>query len=37
MQDGQAIAYASRQIRCDEEHYLTHDLELLVVIHALEV
>jgi hypothetical protein len=32
MQDGHAIAYASRQLRCHEEHYSTHDLELLTVI-----
>jgi hypothetical protein len=37
MQDGCAIAYSSRQLRCHEEHYLTHDLELLVVVHTLKV
>jgi hypothetical protein len=37
MQDGRAIAYASRQLRHHEEHYPTHDLELLAVIHALKV
>jgi hypothetical protein len=37
MQDGHAIPYALRQIRFYEEHYLTHDLELLVVIHTLKV
>jgi hypothetical protein len=37
MQDGCATAYASRQLQCHEEHYLTHDLELLVVVHALKV
>jgi hypothetical protein len=37
MQDGHAIAYASRQLRCHEEHYPTHDLELLEVVHALQV
>jgi hypothetical protein len=37
MQDYHAIAYASRQLRCHEEHYPTHDLELLVVVHALKV
>jgi hypothetical protein len=36
MQDGRAIAYASRQLRCHEEHYPTHDLELLAVIHTLK-
>jgi hypothetical protein len=37
MQDGRTIAYASRQLRRHEEHYPTHDLELLAVIHALKV
>jgi hypothetical protein len=37
MQDGHAIAYASRQPWCHEEHYPTHDLELLAVVHALKV
>jgi hypothetical protein len=37
MQDNRAIAYASRQLRHHEEHYPTHDLELLVVVHTLKV
>jgi hypothetical protein len=37
MQDGCVIAYASRQLRCHEEQYPTHDLELLAVVHALKV
>jgi hypothetical protein len=37
MQDGRAIAYASQQLRCHEEHYPTHDLELLTVVHTLKV
>jgi hypothetical protein len=37
MQDGRAITYASLQLRCHEEHYPTHDLELLAVIHTLKV
>jgi hypothetical protein len=37
MQDGRAIAYALRQLRCHEEHHPTHDLELLTVIHTLKV
>jgi hypothetical protein len=37
MQDGRAIAYALRQLRCHEEHYPTHDLDLLVVVHILKV
>jgi hypothetical protein len=32
MQDGCAIAYASRQLRHHEEHYPTHDLELLIAL-----
>jgi hypothetical protein len=37
MQDGRAIAYASRQLRRHEGHYPTHDLELLAVVHTLKV
>jgi hypothetical protein len=37
MYDGRATAYASRQLRRHEEHYLTHDLEFLAVVHALKV
>jgi hypothetical protein len=37
LQYGHVVAYASRQLRCHEEHYLTHDLELLAVVHALKV
>jgi hypothetical protein len=37
MQDIHAIAYASRQLKCHKGHYSTHDLELLVVVHALKV
>jgi hypothetical protein len=35
MQDGRVISYSSRQLRCHEEHYPTHDLELAVVVMAL--
>jgi hypothetical protein len=35
MQEGCVIAYSSRQLRPHEEHYPTHDLELVVVVHAL--
>jgi hypothetical protein len=35
MQDGHAIAYTSRQLRCHKEHYPTHDLELLAVVHKV--
>jgi hypothetical protein len=37
MQDGRAITYISRQLGCHEEHYPTHDLELLAIVHALNV
>ena len=37
MQEGRVIAYASRQLKCHEEHYPTHDLELAAVVHALKI
>jgi hypothetical protein len=37
MQDGHVVAYASRQLRKHEAQYLTHDLELAVVVHALKI
>jgi hypothetical protein len=37
MQDGHVVAYASRQLRKHEPHYPTHDLELAVVVHALNI
>jgi hypothetical protein len=37
IEDGHAIAYASRQLWRHEEHCPTHDLELLAVVHALKV
>jgi hypothetical protein len=37
MQDGRPIAYALRQLQRHEEHYPTHDLELLAVVHTLKV
>ncbi|WVZ88949.1 hypothetical protein U9M48_035416 [Paspalum notatum var. saurae] len=37
MQEGKVIAYASRQLRDHEKNYLTHDLELAAVVHALKV
>jgi hypothetical protein len=37
IQDDRAIAYASRQLQCHEEHYPTYDLELLDVVHALKI
>jgi hypothetical protein len=37
MQDGRVVAYASRQLRKHEVNYLTHDLELVAVVHALKI
>lgn len=37
MQLGRVIAYASRQLKEYETRYLTHDLELAVVIFALKI
>jgi hypothetical protein len=37
MQDGHVVAYASRQLRKHEEKYLTHDLELVAIVHALKI
>ena len=37
MQEGRVIAYASRQLRKHELNYLTHDLELAAVVHALKI
>ena len=37
MQEGRAVAYASRQLRPHEENYPTHDLELAAVVHALKI
>jgi hypothetical protein len=37
MQDDHIVAYASRQLRKHEEKYLTHYLELAVVVHALKI
>jgi hypothetical protein len=35
MQEGRVISYSSRQLRCHEEHYPTHDLELAAVVMTL--
>ncbi|WMV29008.1 hypothetical protein MTR67_022393, partial [Solanum verrucosum] len=37
MQDKNVIAYASRQLKVHERNYLTHDLELAVVVFALKI
>ena len=36
-QDGYAICYESRKLKEHERNYVTHDLELGVVIHALKM
>jgi hypothetical protein len=35
MQEGKVVAYSSRQLKVHEKNYPTHDLELAVVVHAL--
>jgi hypothetical protein len=37
IQDGRAIASASCQLWHHKENYPTHDLELLAIVHALQV
>jgi hypothetical protein len=37
MQDGHVVAYALSQLRKHEVNYLTHDLELAIVVHALKI
>jgi ribonuclease HI len=37
MQEGNVVAYASRQLRKHEQNYPTHDLELAAVVHALKI
>jgi hypothetical protein len=37
MQDFHVVAYASQKLRTHEEHYLTPDLELATVVHALKI
>jgi hypothetical protein len=37
MQDGHVVAYASQQLRKHEEHYPTHNLPLVAVVHALKI
>jgi hypothetical protein len=37
MQDSHIVFSASRQLKHHEEHYPTHDLELLAVVHRLKV
>ena len=35
MQDGNVVAYASRQLRVHEKNYPTHDLEFVAVVIAI--
>jgi hypothetical protein len=37
MQDGHVVAYVLWQLKKHEVHYMTHDLELAAVIHALKI
>jgi hypothetical protein len=37
MQEGQVIAYGSRQLKIHEQNYRTRDLELAAVVHALKI
>jgi hypothetical protein len=37
MQDNRVISYASRALRPHEQNYPTHDLELVAVVHALNI
>ena len=36
MQEGKVVAYLSHQLKVHEKNYPTHDLELVVVVHALK-
>ncbi|KAA3484405.1 reverse transcriptase [Gossypium australe] len=37
MQEGKVVAYASRQLKPHEKNYPTHDLELAVIVFALNI
>ena len=37
MQQGQVVAYASRQLKSHERNYPIHDLELAAVVFALKM
>ena len=37
MQSGRVVAYGSRQLKNHEQIYLTHDMELAVVVFALKI
>jgi ABC-type proline/glycine betaine transport system ATPase subunit len=36
MQEGRVVAYSSRQLKVHDNNYPTHELELVVVVHALK-
>jgi hypothetical protein len=36
MQEGRVVTYSFLQLKIHERNYLTHDLELAVVVHALK-
>lgn len=37
MQEGQVVCYESRKLNEHEQNYMTHDLELVSIIHALKM
>ena len=37
MHDDKVVAYTSRQMKKHEENYLTYNLELAAVVHALKI
>ena len=37
LQDGKVVAYASKQLKPNEQNYPTHDLELAAVVFALKI
>ena len=37
MQDGKVVAYASKQLKLQEQNYPIHDLELAAVVFSLKI
>ena len=37
MQDNHVICYESRKLKDHEKNYVTHDLELAAIVHALKM
>ena len=37
LQDNYGVAYESRKLKDHEKNYATHDLELIVIIHAFKI